>query len=106
MVKGRRLYNSYNEKENYTMNTRLYTNTGKFESILGLVVTTVLVTYAAQNSEKIVNGAIAFCKNGTKTVKQYVDSRFTREVEIWSTLPNGQKYNTGMKTRVNKFAKL
>lgn len=88
------------------MSNRLYTNTGNVGSILGLIVTTVVLTYAAQNSTKIVDGTIAAASKGAKAVARTVNIALTREVEIWSTLPNGEKYNTGMKTRVSKFKKL
>jgi len=87
------------------MNNRLYTNTGKVGSILGLVVTTVLVSYAAQNSTKIIDGTIAIAKDGVKFVKHAINNASTRETEIWSTLPNGEIFNTGMKVRVSKFEK-
>lgn len=88
------------------MKPQLYTNTGKVGSIVGLVVTTLLVSYVAQNSTEIVNGTAAIAKKGLKAGKQLIDSKLTREVEVWSTLPNGEKYNTGMKVRVSKFQKL
>lgn len=88
------------------MSNRLYTNTGNIGSILGLVVATVVLNYAAQNSTQIVDGTIAIAKKGVKAVKRNVNIALTREVEIWSTLPNGERYNTGMKTRVSKFKKL
>lgn len=87
------------------MNTRLYTNTAKVGSIVGLVVTTVLLNYVAQHSTEIVNGTVAIAKDGLKASKRFYNRTMTREVEIWSTLPNGEKYNTGMKTRVSKFQK-
>jgi hypothetical protein len=87
------------------MSNRLYTNTGNVGSILGLVVATVVLNYAAQNSTKIVDGTIAIAKDGVRTVKRGINHVMTREVEIWSTLPNGERYNTGMKTRVSKFRK-
>lgn len=84
------------------MNTRLYTNTGKLTSIVGLVVTTVAISYAAQHSTEIVNGTIAIAKKGVKSVRKAINEARTKEVEIWSTLPNGEVYNTGMKTRIRK----
>lgn len=84
------------------MNTKLYTNTGKVGSIAGLIVTTVALNYVAQNSTKIVDGTITVIKNGLRSGKRFINNRMTREVEVWSTLPNGQVYNTGMKTRVRK----
>ena len=88
------------------MNTKLYTNTGKVGSIVGLVVTTLAVSYVAQHSTEIVNGAVAIAKDGLKASKKLINKGLTREVEIWSTLPNGEKYNTGMKARVSKFVKI
>lgn len=88
------------------MNTKLYTNTGKAASIVGLVVTTLAVSYVAQHSTEIVDGTIAITKDALKAGKRLIRKHMTREVEVWSTLPNGEKYNTGMKTRVSKFAKL
>ena len=87
------------------MKTNLYTNTGKVGSIFGLVVTTLLVSYVAQNSTQIVNGAIAIGGKVVKKAAVLASYPLTKEVEVWSTLPNGQKYNTGMKVRVSKFAK-
>lgn len=87
------------------MNTKLYTNTGKIGSIVGLVVTTVVLTYAAQHSTEIVNGTIAVATKGAKAVARGFNTLVTKEVEVWSTLPNGEKYNTGMKVRVSKFQK-
>jgi hypothetical protein len=87
------------------MNNRLYTNTGKVGSILGLVVATVVLNYAAQHSTEIVNGTVAIAKSGVKAVKRGINNALTREVEVWSTLPNGEKFNTGMKVRVSKLHK-
>lgn len=84
------------------MNTRLYTNTGKLQSIAGLVVTTVLLSYATTHSTEIVNGVISVGKNLVNGGMRTINKAMTREVEIWSTLPNGEVYNTGMKTRVRK----
>lgn len=88
------------------MNTRLYTNTGNVKSIAGLFVTTVVLTYAASHSEEIVNGTTTIVKDVLNKGKKVINKAMTKEVEIWSTLPNGQKYNTGMKTRVSKFQKV
>lgn len=87
------------------MNTRLYTNTGKVGSIVGLVVTTLAVSYVAQNSTQIVNGAADLAKKGLKAGKQLINKQMTKEAEVWSTLPNGEMYDTGMRVRVSKFAK-
>ena len=87
------------------MSTRLYTNTGKVGSIVGLVVTTVAVSYAAQHSTEIVNGTVAIAKNGLKAGRKLVRDAVTKEVAVWSTAPSGQVYDTGMKMRVSKFAK-
>lgn len=88
------------------MNTKLYTNTGKVESIVGLIVTTVAVTYAASHSTEIVNGTVNIIKTGWKKGSKVISKAMTKEVEVWSTLPNGEKFNTGMKVRVSKFQKL
>lgn len=85
------------------MKTNLYTNTGNVRSILGLVVTTLLVSYVAQNSTQIVDSGIAIAKKVANKSKKFINDRVTTEFEIWSTLPNGEMYNTGMKTRVSKF---
>ena len=88
------------------MNTKLYTNTGKAASIVGLIFTTLAVSYVSQHSTEIVDGAVAIAKDGLKAGTKFIKNQMTKEVEIWSTLPNGETYNTGMKTRVSKFAKL
>lgn len=88
------------------MNPKLYTNTGKVGSIVGLVVTTLALSYVSQNSTKIVDGTVAVAKDVLKKSKRLINNEFTREVEIWSTLPSGEKYNTGMKTRVSIFRKM
>lgn len=88
------------------MNNRLYTNTGKVGSIVGLVVATVVLNYAAQHSTEIVDGTIAIAKKGVKAVKHSINNAMTREVEVWSTLPSGERYNTGMKARVSKLHKI
>lgn len=87
------------------MNPKLYTNTGKVGSIVGLIVTTLAVNYVAQNSTKIVDGTIAAIKNGVRKSEKFINDKVTDEVEVWSTLPNGERYNTGMKMRVSKFQK-
>lgn len=84
------------------MTTRYYTNTGKVGSIVGLIVTTVAVSYAAQHSTEIVNGTVSIAKQGVKAVRKAINEARTKEVEVWSTLPNGEVYNTGMKTRIRK----
>jgi hypothetical protein len=105
-VETRRICKGYNEKEITKMNTRLYTNTGKLTSIVGLVVTTVAVSYAAQHSTEIVNGTVAIAKKGLNASKKLVMLPLTKEVSIWSTAPSGQVYDTGMKIRVSKFRKV
>lgn len=87
------------------MKSQLYTNTGKVGSIVGLVITTLAVSYVAQNSTKIVDSTLAAIKTGVRKGEKFINDKVTEEVEVWSTLPNGEKYNTGMKVRVNKFAK-
>ena len=87
------------------MNTRLYTNTGKLTSIVGLVVTTLAVSYVAQNSTQIVNGTAAIAKKGLKESKKLIKKAMTKEVSVWGTAPSGQVYDTGMKVRVSKFQK-
>lgn len=87
------------------MNNRLYTNTGKVGSIIGLVVTTVVLNYAAQHSTEIVNGTLSIVRNGVNVAKRTFNNAMTREVEVWSTLPNGERFNTGMKVRVSKLHK-
>ena len=87
------------------MNTKLYTNTGKFASIVGLVVTTLAVSYVSQNSTKIVDGAVAISKDALRTGKRIINSNMTDEVEVWSTLPNGEKYDTGMRIRESKIVR-
>jgi len=82
--------------------SRLYTNTGKLGSIAGLVVTTVLVTYAAQNANQIVNGTIAFGKEVVRSAKRRIEIAGTKEVPIYSRDINGEVYDTGMKARVKK----
>lgn len=77
----------------------LYTNTGKVGSVIGLVVTTVLVTYAAQHSTEIVNGVVSICKTGVKQAKKAIEKVTTKEYQVWSTDVNGQIYDTGMKIR-------
>jgi len=84
------------------MSSRLYTNTGKLGSIAGLVVTTVLVTYAAQNADKIVNGTIAFGKDVIRSAKRGIEMVGTKEVPVYSHDINGEVYDTGMKVRVKK----
>lgn len=81
------------------MNTRLYTNTGKMSSIVGLVITTLAVSYVAQNSTQIVN-------EGLKLGKKLINTAVTKQVSVWSTAPSGQVYDTGMKVRVSRFQKL
>lgn len=81
------------------MNTRLYTNTGKLTSIVGLVVTTLAVSYVAQNSTEIVNG-------GLKLGKKLINNAVTKQVSVYSTAASGQVYDTGMKIRVSRFQKL
>lgn len=88
------------------MKTNLYTNTGKLGHVLGLVVTTLAVSYVAQHSTEIVDGTVAIAKDGLKAGKKLINKTMTKEVEVWSTLPNGEKYNTGMKVRVSKFQKM
>lgn len=87
------------------MNTRTYTNTGKVKDILGLFVTTVVLTYAATHSEEIVNGVVTMSKNLANTGRKAVNHAVTKEVEVWSTDINGVAYRTGMTTRVSRFIK-
>lgn len=47
----------------------LYTNTGSIRSIAGLLVVTVLVSYATMHADEIVNGTVRFCKDGVDQAK-------------------------------------
>ena len=80
------------------MNTRLYTNTGKLTSIVGLVVTTLAVSYVAQNSTEIVNGSL-------KLGKKLINNAVTKQVPVYARDLSGQAYDTGMKVRVSRFQK-
>lgn len=44
--------------------SNLYTNTSKPQAVLGLIVTTVLLSYAATNSTKLVNDTVSLVKKG------------------------------------------
>jgi hypothetical protein len=54
------------------MNGRLYTNTGKIGSVMGLLVTTVLVTYVSTHSTEIVDGALSLTRKGLEKVEGLV----------------------------------
>jgi hypothetical protein len=54
------------------MYNRLYTNTSNVKAIAGLLLTTVLVTYCATNSEKIVDGAISLAKTGVRKANEFL----------------------------------
>lgn len=46
----------------------MYTNTGKVRDVVGLLIVTVLSTYAATHSTEIVDGAKRLCKDGVEKV--------------------------------------
>lgn len=87
------------------MNHRTYTNTGKVKDVLGLIVTTVALVYAAEHSTEIVEGAVSLSKSLAKNGKELINKAVTKEVEVWSTDKNGVAYRTGATMRVSKFQK-
>lgn len=78
------------------MSTRLYTNTSKFSGVAGLVITTVLLNYAAQNSTEIVNNAVLLAKKAARKAEQIMHGG-KQQYSILSRDFDGKLYDTGKK---------
>lgn len=79
------------------MNSRLYTNTGKVQSIVGLVVTTVLVSYASANSTKIVNDAKSMIERGLRSAKSKIKRQGKKQYMLCARDIDGNVYDTGLR---------
>jgi len=87
------------------MYSNTYTNTGKAKDVVGLIIMTVALVYAAEHSTEIVEGTIKLGKTVAYESRKLARQAMTKEVPVWSRDQNGEKYDTGMKMRVSRFQK-
>lgn len=72
-----------------------YTNTGKIGSVVGLIVTTVAIKYAADHSDEIVEGAVKLVKTASRKlvdVKDEVFSKVSDKEPVYTMQWNGTEY--------------
>lgn len=77
------------------MKPNLYVNTGKFGSIVGLVLTTIALSYVSTNATKIVDGTFNAVKNGVAEVKTHIMHGNKKQYAVWSRDISGKIYDTG-----------
>jgi hypothetical protein len=78
------------------MSTRLYTNTSKFSGVAGLVVTTVLLNYAAQHSTEIVDSSVLLARKAVRKVQEALHGG-KQQYSILNRDFDGKLYDTGKK---------
>lgn len=76
------------------MRTNMYTNTGKIGSVIGLVVTTCLLSYVSVNSTKIVDGTIAAAKKGLDKANEVLHGN-KKQYAVCERTFDGRIYDTG-----------
>lgn len=65
---------------------RLYTNTGKVGSIVGLIFLTAATSYVSQNSTKIIEGSFNFLRRNFHRVARRVDAAVNKKTKyecVW-----------------------
>ena len=77
------------------MRNSLYTNTGNIGSIIGLVVVTVLVSYASIHATEIVNGAFRAINNGVKYADCNIIQKKKKQYAVCVRDFDGNLYDTG-----------
>lgn len=79
-----------------------YTNTSNWKAIAGLVLTTLLASYVANNSTKIVEGSVSSAKKGLKRGWVRINDALhggKQEYAVWSKDFDGKLYDTGRRVR-------
>ena len=76
------------------MNGRLYTNTSNMKGLIGLLVISVLVSYATANSTKIVDGAVSLTKTSVEKVKALCH-KDKKQYAVCGRDVDGGLYDTG-----------
>lgn len=76
------------------MNSKLYTNTSNLKGVIGLVATTILVSYAQAKATQIVDGGISLTK-GLAGKLQQLRHGGKQEYVICSRDFDGKLYDTG-----------
>lgn len=74
------------------MNT--YTNTSNAKAVIGLVVTTVLLSYATTHSTEIVNGTISLAKKGIEKAEELLH-KGKKQYAVCARTFDGRVYDTG-----------
>jgi hypothetical protein len=74
--------------------TRLYTNTSKFTGVAGLVVTTVLLNYAALHSTEIVDNTVLLAKKAVRKAEQILHGG-KQKYSVLNRDFDGKLYDTG-----------
>ena len=77
------------------MRNSLYTNTGNIGSIIGLVVVTVLVSYASLHATEIVNGSVQAISNGVKYADRIILHKNKNQYAVCGRDFDGNLYDTG-----------
>jgi tetrahydromethanopterin S-methyltransferase subunit A len=77
------------------MSSRLYTNTSNVKGVIGLLVVTVLTSYAMANSTKIVNDTVSLGKKGIEKVKNMIKKDNKQQYVICGRDIDGHLYDTG-----------
>lgn len=79
----------------------MYTNTGKVQSVIGLVVVTVLTAYASSHATEIVDKTVEFCKDSVKRVEEVLH-KGKRRVSIIERMYDGSLRDTKKTMWVDK----
>lgn len=77
------------------MSKHLYTNTSNFTAIVGLVVTTALLSYVSTNSTKLVEGTVSLAKDGIEKASKYIQHGNKQQYHVLARDFDGNLYDTG-----------
>ena len=79
------------------MKPNLYVNTGKIGSVVGLIVTTIALSYVSTNATKIVEGTASAVKNGVVYLKNHIEHGNKKQYAVWRRDLSGKLYDTGQR---------
>lgn len=77
--------------------SNLYTNTSNLKAIFGLVLTTVLVSYASSNATEIVGDVKSLAKKGLHKAEDCLLHHGKKQYYVCAKDYDGHYYDTGRK---------
>lgn len=78
----------------------MYTNTGKLSHVVGLVLTTIALSYVTTHATPIVDGTISAAKKGFNALRSKVTKKDAKQYELCHLDADGHVIHTGYKVRI------